>query len=66
MELEGFKPTECAAVGDMSNDIPMFEVVSFAVAMGNAPSFVKSKATHEVTSVDQDGAAEAIELLMRQ
>lgn len=54
------KPEEVLAVGDMYNDIPMFEYLPFSVAMGNAPDDVKSKASFVTKEVHNDGLAHAI------
>lgn len=51
---------QVAAVGDSANDVPMFDVVGLAIAMGNAPAAVQ-RAAHVVTgSVEADGLAAAI------
>lgn len=56
--LERFALTGCAtlAIGDSDNDLKMFEFVSHAVAMKNAPDHVKS-AADDVTefTCDEDG-----------
>ena len=39
----------------------MLEVAGFPVAMGNAPTSLKEIATHITDTVDNDGAAIAIE-----
>lgn len=49
------------AVGDSTNDVPMFGVAGLAIAMGNAPAAVR-QAAHVVTgSVEADGLAAAID-----
>lgn len=64
-ETLGIDMSEIATIGDMENDVPMFEVAGFSVAMGNASDGVKAKAA---TAVDGDndgnGWAEAIERIM--
>jgi hydroxymethylpyrimidine pyrophosphatase-like HAD family hydrolase len=50
-----------AVIGDMENDIPMFEKAGFGVAMGNASDKVKSAAQAATSSNEEDGFANAIE-----
>jgi Cof subfamily protein (haloacid dehalogenase superfamily) len=52
---------EVAVIGDMANDLPMFEVGHLAIAMGNAPDAVKALANVVTTSNEEDGVARAIE-----
>lgn len=47
-------------VGDMFNDLPMFEAVPYSVAMGQAPDQVKSKASFITKEVHHDGLAHAV------
>jgi HAD superfamily hydrolase (TIGR01484 family) len=54
------KPEEVLAIGDMYNDIPMFELLPHSVAMGNAPDEVKSKASYVTKEVHHDGLAHAV------
>lgn len=46
-------PKELMAIGDGENDLSMFELSSFPVAMKNAPDLVKDKAI-EITAHDYD------------
>ncbi len=48
------------AIGDNQNDLPMFEVAGTSIAMGNAETSVKSKATYLTSNHDEDGVAEAL------
>jgi Cof subfamily protein (haloacid dehalogenase superfamily) len=57
----GIKPEEIMAIGDQGNDLSMIEHAGIGVAMGNAPDYVKQMANFVAPSIDQDGAAEAIE-----
>lgn len=50
-----------AAIGDQYNDVSMFEVAPYAIAMGNAPDGVKSKAKFIAPSNDEGGLAWALE-----
>lgn len=49
------------AVGDAENDIDMLRWAGFGVAMGQAPDSVKRAADAVTASVQQDGAAKAVE-----
>lgn len=55
------KPEEVMAIGDQGNDVSMLQGAGIGVAMGNAPDEVKALANYVTLSVDEDGAAEAIE-----
>ena len=50
----------CIAVGDADNDLPMLQAAGLAVAMGNAPDYVKTAADRIVSDLDHGGCAEAI------
>lgn len=64
-EAQGLQVSEIAVIGDMENDVPMFEVAGFSVAMGNATDSVKAKASAAVRGDnDGDGWAEAVELIL--
>jgi Cof subfamily protein (haloacid dehalogenase superfamily) len=54
-------PARVLAIGDSDNDIPMLEAVGFAVAMGNASDGVLRVSDWVAPSVDEDGAAVALE-----
>ena len=50
-----------AVVGDMFNDIAMFKVAGFSVAMGQAPDEVKAEAKAvSPADNDEDGFARAV------
>jgi hydroxymethylpyrimidine pyrophosphatase-like HAD family hydrolase len=49
-------------VGDGHNDLPVMDLVGHGVAMGDADPAVRAAASLVVAGVDDDGAAEAIEL----
>jgi len=53
--------SEIMAVGDQDNDIEMLEVAGFPVAMGNSTEGLKNIAKYVTDTVDNDGAALAIE-----
>lgn len=48
-------------IGDGESDLGLFNVAGLAVAMGNAPDVVKSRAHHVTNSVEQDGVAAFIQ-----
>lgn len=55
-------PTEqIATIGDMPNDILMFEKSGFSIAMGQANDQVKSAAQRVTTGLDDEGFALAVE-----
>jgi Cof subfamily protein (haloacid dehalogenase superfamily) len=54
-------PTEqIATIGDMPNDVLMFRVSGFSIAMGNASDEVKAQATVVTDSNENDGFAKAV------
>lgn len=60
-ELLGLEPAQVMTVGDNFNDLEMLEYAGIGVAMGNAPADVQAIAQWVAPSVEQDGAAVAIE-----
>jgi Cof subfamily protein (haloacid dehalogenase superfamily) len=50
-----------AVIGDMINDVPMFEKAGHSIAMGNASQEVKQKAQHVSAANVDNGWAEAVE-----
>jgi Cof subfamily protein (haloacid dehalogenase superfamily) len=60
-KLLGIPLTEIAAIGDGSNDVPMFERSGLSIAMGNASPSVKRKADFATDSNRHDGFAKAIQ-----
>jgi Cof subfamily protein (haloacid dehalogenase superfamily) len=52
---------EVATIGDMPNDISMFEKSGLSIAMGQSSEEVKKAATHVTTSSEEEGFANAIE-----
>ena len=53
-----------AVVGDMFNDISMFDVAGLAIAMGQAPDAVKAHAQRLTRSNAEDGFAAAVDDLL--
>jgi Cof subfamily protein (haloacid dehalogenase superfamily) len=49
-----------AVIGDMDNDVPMFEAAPLSVAMGQSPGEVKRRASHVTASNEDDGWAKAV------
>lgn len=54
-------PEEIATIGDMANDIPMFEKGGLSIAMGQANAEVKGAAKKSTTSSEDEGFANAVE-----
>ena len=54
--------TEIMTIGDNYNDIPMIETAGLGVAMGNAPTEVKTCAKAVTDSNEQNGVSKAIKL----
>ena len=52
---------EIATLGDMPNDVPMFELSGTSIAMGNASEKVQDRATYTTASYTEEGFAKAIE-----
>jgi len=63
-ERLGFALADTVVLGDMSNDIAMFRVAGFAIAMGQAPPPVKAAAQAFTRSNTEDGFAEAVRTLV--
>lgn len=63
-ELLGLQPNNVMTIGDNFNDLEMLEYAGIGVAMGNAPLQVQAIANWIAPSVEQDGAAVAIEKLL--
>jgi len=57
----GVSQAETMAIGDNDNDEDMVAWAGLGVAMGNASAAVKAAADYVAPSIEQDGAAEAIE-----
>jgi Cof subfamily protein (haloacid dehalogenase superfamily) len=51
-------------IGDMTNDIAMFRVAGFAIAMGQGPATVQAEAGAVTASNSEDGFAKAVEALV--
>jgi len=55
-----------ATIGDMHNDVAMFKVSGLPIAMGNASDEVKSFAKRVTTSNEDNGFANAMELILKE
>jgi Cof subfamily protein (haloacid dehalogenase superfamily) len=53
--------TQIATIGDMPNDVLMFEKSGVSIAMGNASPEVQKRATYVTASNEEDGFAKAME-----
>ena len=51
------------AIGDSLNDLEMFKMADYGFAMENSYDKIKDLATHQVASNDENGVAEAIEII---
>lgn len=60
-EILGLRAQNVMAIGDNFNDVEMLEYAGLGIAMGNAPLAVQAIAQWVAPSVEQDGAAAAIE-----
>lgn len=65
-ERLGLPLSAIAVIGDMQNDLPMFEVAGFSIAMGNASDTVKSKASKVTASNEDEGFAGAVEMILQR
>ncbi len=60
-ELLDIPIAQIATIGDMPNDISMFEKSGISIAMGQASDEVKSAATYVTSSSEEEGFAKAVE-----
>jgi Cof subfamily protein (haloacid dehalogenase superfamily) len=59
--LLSIPPEQIATIGDMPNDVLMFQKSGASIAMGNASPEVQSAATYVTASNEDDGFAKAME-----
>ena len=59
--LLGVDLAETACIGDMPNDLPMFDVAAFRIAMGNAPADMQARADYVAASNQDSGWAQAVQ-----
>src|ERR1700730_12104103 len=60
-KMLGIPTDQIATIGDMPNDVAMFEKSGLSIAMGQANEEVKSVATYSTTSSEEEGFATAVE-----
>jgi HAD superfamily hydrolase (TIGR01484 family) len=65
LSLLGVARENAACVGDGANDVLMFQECGLSIAMGNSEEILKQNADHIVSSIDQDGFAEAADYILR-
>ncbi|HSN02986.1 MAG TPA: Cof-type HAD-IIB family hydrolase [Acidimicrobiales bacterium] len=65
-QLYGIAPAEIATIGDMHNDVAMFEVAGLSIAMGNADDAVQLAAHHVTSTNEEDGFANAVNTFILQ
>jgi hydroxymethylpyrimidine pyrophosphatase-like HAD family hydrolase len=53
-----------AVLGDMGNDVPMFEIAGVSIVMGQASDAVRRQASLVSKSNDEDGFATGIEAIV--
>ena len=56
----GIPKEQTLAIGDSTNDIPMFEVAEHTVCMGNGMEELKDRAEYITASVLEDGIEKAL------
>lgn len=61
--LMGLRAREFVAIGDSANDVEMFEVSGFGIAVGNGDEQIKEIANYVTEATFGDGAVEAFEYL---
>jgi len=62
----GISTDAVATIGDMHNDVAMFEVSGMSFAMGNASDEVKKHAKRVTATNEEDGFAKAMEVVLRE
>lgn len=60
-EMLGISRDQIATIGDMPNDIAMFEKSGVSIAMGQSSEEVKQAATYVTTSSEEEGFANAVD-----
>mgnify|MGYP000856627835 FL=1 len=61
--MMGLKPKDFVAIGDSVNDVEMFEVSGFGIAVANGDEIIKKTADYVTKASFGDGAIEALEFL---
>ena len=60
-QLLGVELSQTACIGDMANDLPMFGVAAFSIAMGQAPAGMRARADYVTATNQESGWAQAVE-----
>lgn len=58
--IKGIDIADTIAIGDGANDVDMFEVAGYSVAMGNGASLAKEAADHVTSDLHDDGVLNAL------
>lgn len=66
LERRGIRPEQVMVFGDDYNDLELFGLCGYPVAMGNAIAELKSKAVQVTETNDRDGVALVLEALLNQ
>ena len=61
--MMGLKSEDFVAIGDSENDVEMFEVSGFGIAVGNGDEIIKEAADYVTEASFGDGTVEALEFL---
>lgn len=59
-DIMGIDPSECCALGDFDNDLPMLKAAGISVAVANAPSRIKDVVDYVTVTNNEDGVAKAL------
>lgn len=62
----GISTDAVATIGDMQNDLAMFKVSGLSIAMGNATDDVKQQASYVTSSNEQEGFANAVDMILKR
>ena len=57
----GIEDSQMCCLGDMPNDVPMFDIAGLSICMGNAPEAVQASAQHVTGDNEGTGWADAID-----
>jgi len=60
----GVSLRQTAVIGDMTNDVAMFRIAGFSIAMGQSPPGVRAQADAATGSNEEDGFAQAVDRLV--
>ncbi len=63
MKMLSIQKDDVIAIGDSETDLPLFQIATTSIALGNASDRVKSQATLEVSGNSGDGLIEALDNL---